>query len=202
MDSKTVAIAVLAATVWLAPAEAAAQTTPAGTSPDPSAAVIGSLVSAGDRVAITTADGVIRQGRVLSMTTAAIELQLAETKQHAAIPFERVRRVDAWHRDPVTDGLKLGAVAGVATGVVIGVIGVTAECHDRDPHESCTAAEVLTSLGVATGLGAAAGAALGTAVDALHLSVGEVWRAPGSAAVVWSPILAPRRAGLRFTVRW
>jgi hypothetical protein len=188
--------------VMLAVAAAAAAQTPApAAAPTVSTPPIRSLLSAGDHVSITTADGVIHQGRVLSLSNASIELVLAQSKQKTTIPFDHLRRVEVRFHDRLTDGLKWGAVAGAVSGAIIGTVSVTSECHNRtvDP---CAAGEVFGALGIASGVTAGIGAALGTVVDALHVSEREVWRAPRPVTIAFAPIATPRRAGVRFTMRW
>lgn len=168
-----------------------------------SAASVGSLVAKGDQVALTTTDGVIHEGRVLSLTTTTIELQLAHAKQKETVPVDHLRRIETRYHDRVTDGLTFGLIAGAAAGVVIGALYTASDCHDRTGDDACTAGDWFGSLAIAGGVATGAGGLMGSVADAMHSSVREVWRAPAG-HVSGGPMasIRTRSLGAQLTIRW
>ena len=112
---------------------------------------------------ITTTDGRLVEGRLIDLTPA--ELRIATPGGERLVSWTDVGLVEARVRDPLANGIRIGALTGgIGMAGFAGVIA-TLVCALGDCDSS-----VATFALVMTGLGAGAGAFVGGAVDAAHRS--------------------------------
>jgi len=123
-----------------------------------------------------------------------------------AVPGEPVRLQAAPQRDPVSNGVLIGAAIGAGVGFVSGLVDT-----GREPSHDCSGLFCGGNFGpsdgqvlaLATAFGAGVGAAIGWLVDAAHdanPAPDAGVRTPSGLRV--TPVLSPRRQGIVLLVRW
>jgi hypothetical protein len=97
--------------------------------------------------------------------------------------------------DHVRDGIRKGALIGLAAGVPLFVFGAT-EC---DNDSECSAYAVLYGL-TWSAIGSGVGAVVGGIIDSLHEGRRTVYESAPRLAV--APIVTRRGAGVGAVIRW
>ena len=156
------------------------------------AAPFDAILHLGEAIVITTRSGQLERGVVLSVSPASVTIKSG--RKTNALSMSDVQRIERSYRDPVTDGLKHGALAGLVIGATLGVIGASSDCGNRDTFLNfCSPEGFLVVGGLLGGYGAGIGAAIGVTSDALIQSRRLIW-----------PVSIATRGGvsLRFTIHW
>ena len=172
------------------PLHAAAQ--PAGGAFDQ----LGTLVTTGDTLEVTGASGEPVTGRLVRLTGQSLTLDV-EGRQRTWDAAE-LRRVTRRWRDPLWNGVVIGALSGAAAGAVPALVDCWSNdtgslynrCHsDGDDFLAWCAA------------GAAGGAAIGALFDARHQGRRTVFEADGR-TVSMRPVLTPSSRLLLVSLRF
>ena len=146
----------------------------------------------GDRVHVTDANGRRLSGRITDLSTG---LTVADGRDTWTLPDAEVSQIDL--EDSVKNGVWLGFAAGAGAHLVICLTEFNAFLCPQG-SDSLVAAFMRPFI---KGLPyAALGALTGGLIDArTHTTL---YKAPGSARVAVSPILARERLGARMSVTW
>ena len=113
-------------------------------------------VRPGEKVRVTTADGQVVSGRLLTLTAAAITIDTRNGAQ--VLPANRIARFVV--KDSVRNGALIGLVAGAAAGLAGGT-AINAICLNETG--GCPGAMLLL-----TAIGALGGAGIGAGIDGLR----------------------------------
>jgi hypothetical protein len=107
------------------------------------------LVKCDDTVSITEADGKITRGRIVQVTNSS--LQLMSDGALKDLPEAGVLQITQRRKDPLANGAKYGAVAGLT----MGVLGAIVQLAVIDDCVGCAVgiATVYTALGAGIGVG-------------------------------------------------
>ncbi len=147
-------------------------------------------VHRGQRVWITTDDGVVHSGRVDAVALDTVKV--IDGSRATVVSTADVRRVET--TDSLKEGMVQGGVLGGVAGGVFGVVVGGALCEGTCPGYQ-------TAFGL---LGAAAGAGVGVltgaALDALVPGRRIVYYRTTTVSV--TPVLARRAKGLAVSIRW
>jgi hypothetical protein len=143
----------------------------------------------GQKVSVTDDQGRELKGSITILT--ADTLTITSGRDRTDVPYARVVRVDR------KDGLKNGALIGLGTGAVLGVLAIIPDC---DPQEFLCgdpgAGNYLAGALVVGGLGAA----IGTGLDALIGGDQNIYRR--GLTITASPTIGPHRAGASLAIVW
>ena len=119
---------------------------------------LSAILKPGDRVIVVMTDGTTIKGRTADVNAASIVITDEKSQQPRTIPSMEVERIST--RDPVANGIKIGAGIGAVAGLVGGLLE-NAICSNEGG--SCLGAVI----GLAA-IGAAGGAAAGWGLDSAH----------------------------------
>lgn len=147
-------------------------------------------IKPGDIVSLTEADGRRTEGRVTTISTGSLGLQVNATETKA-FPEAAVRRIVV--KDSKRNGALIGLVAGAVPGVALGM-GFKTYCENEASR--CDAAPLLT--GAVFG---AIGAGIGAGIDglihrSLKVSSAQVNR------VTLAPVVGIHRQGIVVSIRF
>jgi hypothetical protein len=151
--------------------------------PDPARTTIERNAMAGDRLTITTRDGVQSKGRLVDVGMDALVLQAADGQRSFAYnDIDRVRR----YKNGIVLGLLIGSGAGLVAGLAM---------RSWANNEGADGDRIFA-------LWLAAGAGVGMGLDALAGSNRTIYRRPADARSGFD--LQPKKGGgaVRWTVRW
>jgi hypothetical protein len=101
-------------------------------------------------------------------------------------------------KDPISNGVKTGALIGAGVGGGLGVLGALFFCGDAD-----CAPEAVAVAALSIGFSADNGAAVGALVDAISNRTPVVYRAPprpSTARIRITPLLSADRKGVRLSL--
>jgi hypothetical protein len=116
------------------------------------------LTVLGTTVYVVDTSGEETKGRIVGLTDLALTLKFDDTRQQFALAD--VARVERQKRDPVRNGVLIGAVAGALAGFTLGKPMDSTACPQRGPE--CGQGALIGTIG-----GAFWGAVGGWIVDAL-----------------------------------
>lgn len=136
--------------VWLLPAPSALAQKTASRFED-----LSGILKPGERVTVVTTDGTSIKARMVEVNAASIVITDEKSQQRRTIPSIEVGRIST--RDPVSNGIKIGAGIGAAAGLVGGLLE-NAICSNETG--ACPGAIVGLTL-----IGAAGGGAVGWGLD-------------------------------------
>lgn len=149
-----------------------------------------SVVTPGDTVTVTDAQGRDVRGRITLLSPASLAIDVDGTAREWRAGD--VRLVRHRQRDSLVDGALIGLAAGAGTGLLIGahVAVLTANIDDR--RGEYTGALLVGAIGAAIGLG----------IDAARRDDVVVFRAGGAttASLRVMPLVMPRAQGIRAVV--
>ena len=152
------------------------------------------LVEKGDQVSVTTNDGKITKGTIEVVSASSLRLV------RSGLPIEMAQTdvLEIKKKDPIANGVKMGALVGAGVGGGIGVLGALLSCSDSD-----CAADSVGAAAISMGFGAVIGAGVGALVDAVSNRNPVVYRArPRISAerIRITPLLSPNRTGVRLSL--
>jgi len=180
------------------PVVAGPENRPTGQAADASDAdAVRQRVKEGQKVRVTDDQGREWQGRIDAFAPDSLVL-LTKDRQRRDVPYSAILRIDRPH-----DTLDNGALIGLVSGAVVGLIAVAAEENtdcDPDVFFSCgdpTAGAYLVIPAIFGGIGAG----IGVGIDALVRREPTLFRRGGS-RVMLAPSLGPGVRGVRLSVRW
>ena len=142
----------------------------------------------GKAVRVTFPDGSRREGRLVTLS--ATDVTIDEKAGRAVVPLLGVSRIER-----IARRTRMGALLGAAAGFVVGYLG---SCGGGDEGDCWPEVGALGA-----GIGVAAGALIGRAMDATG-SPGNLLYAsvPSAARVSLLPFVTRRGAGARVAVSW
>jgi hypothetical protein len=149
------------------------------------------LISGGQRVWVTTADGRVFTGNLVLFTPAGVVVRKGGAD--ARIEFGDVRRIEV--PDRLGNGIRNGAIVGAVFYGAMSAAFAGGECD-----HGCGG--VVAFVVVGSAFGAALGAGIGALVDYLIVGRDVIYSAPPPASVRFAPILAPTRAGMAVRIAW
>jgi hypothetical protein len=145
------------------------------------------LVKAGDRLAVTNAEGVVTRGRLVAIKGTSLELGGSDL---TTVNEATVTRIRWTHADTLANGAKIGA----SVGLIWGVLGAIALSGEFGVSGAVALVGSYTALGAGVGVG----------VDALHEATDTIFSRPparlGRASI--APFAADRGRGLRVALRF
>lgn len=142
----------------------------------------------GEKVWVTTNDGVVRTGHVIRLSQSAISLLVGGGT--TSLDFAQIARIEK--SDSLVNGLRNGAVAGGSAMAMLSTFGG----YFGGGDESANVAVALTL----SAIGAGVGTLVGGLIDARHESRQPVYQAPTGVAISVAPVVVRRGAG--FQLRW
>jgi hypothetical protein len=153
------------------------------------------LVQKGDQVSVTTGDGKVTKGSIEAVSTSSLRL----VQNRVPIEMAQVDVLEIKKKDPIANGVKMGALVGAGVGAGFGFLGAIISCGDAD------CAPEAAAIGAATiGLSAGIGAGIGALVDAVSNRNPVVYRArPGTTTeqrIRITPLLSASRTGVRVSL--
>jgi len=146
----------------------------------------------GKKIAITTKDGGTQTG-TFTVSSAGLTLK---GKGHSPVSFDQVATV---HK--ITHRVRNDAIAGFTLGFLIGLpVVLTGYCED----EGCSGdGQVMGLACLYGGIGAAAGAAIGAALNAHNRERDILYDAKRrTTTIAFAPILSATRRGVAFSMTW
>ena len=180
------------------PVVPAQENRPAGQTADASDAdAFRRRVKEGQKVRVTDDQGREWHGRIDTLAPDSLVL-LTKDRQRRDVPYAAILRIDRPH-----DTLANGALIGLASGAVVGLVGVVSEENaDCEPGGffSCVDPSAASYV-IAPALCGAIGAGIGVAIDALVRRDTTLFRR-GDSRVMLGPSLGSGVRGVRLSVRW
>jgi len=152
------------------------------------------LVQKGDQVSVTTADGKVTKGSIDAVSTSTLHL----LQNRVPIEMAQMDVVEIKKKDPIGNGVKMGALIGAGVGAGFGVLGALVGCGDAD-----CAPEAVAVAAFSIGFSAGIGAGVGAMVDAISNRNPIVYRAPprpSTARIRITPLLSADRKGVRLSL--
>ena len=148
------------------------------------------------KVRITDDQGMEWQGRIETLAPDSLML-LTKDRQHRDVPYASIVRIDRPH-----DTVANGALIGLASGAILGLIAVLAEentiCNPQGCYERFSPGPpAIVAVPVFGGIGAG----IGVAIDALVRRDPTLFRR-GDSRVMLAPSLGHGVRGLRLSVQW
>jgi hypothetical protein len=136
------------------------------------------------------------QGRIETLAPDSLVL-LTKDRQHRDVPYASIVRIDRPH-----DTVANGALTGLASGAILGLIAVLAEentiCNPQGCYERFSPGPpAIVAVPVFGGIGAG----IGVAIDALVRRDPTLFRR-GDSRVMLAPSLGRGVRGLRLSVQW
>lgn len=164
---------------------------------DPAAGIIRQRVKQGQKVRVTDDSGQEWEGRIETFAPSALVLQSKDRQQHD-VEYATIVRIDRPH-----DSLANGALIGLASGALFGLLSVVAEetsecepggfwsCGDPSADAYVLVPAILGGIGAGIGVG----------IDALIRRDPTLFRRADS-RVTLAPSLGRGVRGLTLSVRW
>jgi hypothetical protein len=149
----------------------------------------------GDTIRVADSEGNTTQGKFDGLTDSSLQLKVDGRTQEFV--GTSLREIQLQYRDPISNGLLVGAIVGVAAGAVVGLSGVAPEgC------ESSQCSLEATALWGAIGGGIGAGS--GALVDSMRKGYLRIFSASETSDNRWgiSPILSRKTKGMRISFRF
>jgi hypothetical protein len=149
------------------------------------------LVQKGDRVSVTTGDGKVTKGSIDEVSSSSLRL----LRNRVPIEMAQIDVLEIKKKDPIANGVKMGALIGAGIGGGLGVLAALASCGEAD----CAVAGVALSVGFSAGIGAGVGAL----VDAISNRNPVVYRARSRTStprIRLTPLLSANRKGVRLSL--
>jgi hypothetical protein len=145
-------------------------------------------IKAGTSVWVTTKDGRICQGKVLTVSQVAIDLRCADGQRTIAVPD--IRTIEG--KDSVANGILTGAVVGAGLGLLQGAVQDHGSTDEWLPYGAIYAA-----------LYAPIGAGLGYLIDMGSEGRRVVYQATTpTLTLTLAPVIVRRGAGVGGVIRW
>jgi hypothetical protein len=151
------------------------------------------LVQEGDQVSVTTVDGKVTKGSVEAVSPSSLRL----VRNRVPIEMAQGDVLEIKKKDPIANGVKMGAFIGAGVGGGLGVLGALFSCGDAD-----CAPEAVAGVALWIGLSAGIGAGVGALVDAVSNRNPVVFRArPRTAARMRiTPLMSVDRKSVRLSL--
>jgi hypothetical protein len=111
------------------------------------------LVQKGDQVSVTTGDGKVTKGSVEDVTVSSLRL----LRNRMPIEMAEMDVKQITKKDPIANGVKMGALVGAGVGGGFAVLGALLSCGDADCAPEAVGIAAL-SIGFSAGIGAGIGA--------------------------------------------
>ena len=154
-----------------------------------------SRLRTGHTIRIVDTEGKKTEGKLDGLTDSSLQIKVdGEMREFRGTSL---REIDLKYRDPVSNGIILGAIIGVAAGAVFGISGVSPEgCESSKCKLGATA--------LWGAIGGGIGAATGALGDSMKQGYLRVFSAPGTTVNRWcvSPILSRETKGMKITLRF
>lgn len=149
----------------------------------------------GDRVWVTSINGVETEGTVVGVPSATtVDLTVGSTRR--SIRIDDIQRIEG--RDSVKNGAIIGAVIGGAAMALVAAWAIEL----GDEGQGVSSRDIFAAIrlsALAAGGGALAGAGIDRAIDGRR----TLYAAPGArAGITVRPIFSPASSGVRLTVQW
>jgi hypothetical protein len=152
------------------------------------------LLKIRQEVVIIDEDGRKLRGRVADLSTDRLEL--ATRRGHVDILYNRIVTIDR-----PSDGLRNGAILGATTAATIGLIGLAVNDTACRTHFRCES-NAQWSWPWAIGGGAAFGAVVGAAVDAVTRHARVIYRRGTGVQTTFRPTVGRGVRGAVVSLRW
>jgi hypothetical protein len=152
------------------------------------------LVQKGDQVSVTTGDGKVTKGSIEAVSASSLRL----VRNRLSIEMAQMDVLEITKKDPIANGVKMGALVGAGVGGGLGVLGALFLCGNTD-----CALEAVGGVALSIGLSAGIGAGVGALVDAVSNRNPVVYRArPGTSTgrIRITPLLSADRKGVRLSL--
>ena len=154
-----------------------------------------SRVRIGDTIRIVDPAGKQTQGKFEGLANSSLRIQVNGITREFREPL--IREIHLKYRDPISDGLRKGAVIGAVAGVAFGLVAVASE--------GCESARCTTEAAVVWGaIGAGIGAASGALGDSMKHRYATIFSAPRTTANPWgiSPVLSRETKAVKIAFRF
>ena len=151
------------------------------------------LVQKGDQVSVTTGDGKVTKGSVEAVSASSLRL----VRNRVPIEMAQMDVLEIKKKDPIANGVKMGAFVGAGVGGGLGVLSALFTCGNAD-----CAPEAVAGVALSIGFSAGIGAGIGALVDAVSNRNPVVYRAPPrtAARIRITPLLSADRKGVRLSL--
>jgi hypothetical protein len=154
-----------------------------------------SRVRIGDTIRIFDIAGKQTQGKFDGLAGSSLRIQVKGITREFREPL--IRQIDLKYADPLSDGLRKGAIIGAAAGIVFGFVVVAAE--------GCESSSCRMGAGAVSGaIGAGVGAASGALSDSIKQRYTTVFSPPRTTANRWgiSPVLSWEWQGVKIAIHF
>ena len=152
------------------------------------------LVQKGDQVSVTTGDGKVTKGSIEAVSPSSLRL----LQNRVPIEMAQMDVLEIKKKDPIANGVKMGALVGAGVGGGLGVLGALFSCGDAD-----CAPEAVAAVALSIGFSAGIGAGIGALVDAVSNRNPVVYRAQprtSTGRIRITPLLSADRKGVRLSL--
>jgi hypothetical protein len=152
------------------------------------------LVQKGDQVSVTTGDGKVTKGSIEAVSESSLRL----LRNRVPIEMAQMDVLEIKKKDPIANGVKMGALVGAGIGGGLGVLGALFSCGDAD-----CAPEAVAGVALSIGISAGIGAGIGTLVDAVSNRNPIVYRPRPrnpTTRIRITPLLSAERKGVRLSL--
>jgi hypothetical protein len=161
-------------------------------------------LTAGSTLWITDTGGRVLKGTLAGLSPTSI--RLAGQPRTVEFSAAQVVKIEMAERDPVTNGLGWGALAGLGGGMLVGMAaGKMADCEGQDDCVGPGGLALVFGL-IGGGVGMAAGAAVDGVTPgprtAVYVAKAGSRPTPDSAHVTVAPVVTRRGGGLMIGVRF
>ena len=154
-----------------------------------------SRVRIGDTIRIVDAAGKQVPGRFDGLAGSSLRIQVKGIAREFSEPL--IHEIDLKCEDPISNGLRNGAIIGAAAGIALGLVGVASE--------GCESSSCTMGAGAAWGaIGAGIGTASGALVDSMKHRYATIFSAPRTTTNRWNiaPVFSRERREVKIALRF